>query len=151
MARRHGVRRARVLRDWKGRGVPLLKIEARLPGATLARDPAKLGALYTTQALRRRWDPRIATVETLAHWRAPHAGGCGVKVVRFRTRRTTCCGPLGCVPVRPREFTQAVLRKRWRSVEGGARQGFAEHFHTFRVWAQTLTGPRLRRSDLSAL
>ena len=32
-----------------------------------------------------------------------------------------------------------------------ARQRFAEHFHTFRVWAQTLTGPQLRRSDLSAL
>ena len=32
-----------------------------------------------------------------------------------------------------------------------ARRRFAEHFHAFRVWAQTLTGPQLRRSDLSAL
>ena len=31
-----------------------------------------------------------------------------------------------------------------------ARQDFAEHFHTFRVGAQTLTDPQLRRSDLSA-
>ena len=27
------------------------------------------------------------------------------------------------------------------------RQRFAEHFRTFRVWAQTLTDPQLRRSD----
>ena len=31
-----------------------------------------------------------------------------------------------------------------------ARQDFAEHFHTFRVWAQTLTDAQLRRLDLSA-
>ena len=37
-----------------------------------------------------------------------------------------------------------------RGDEDAARQDFAEHFHTFRVWAQTLTGPQLRRSEVSA-
>ena len=32
----------------------------------------------------------------------------------------------------------------------GPSQRFAEHFHTFRVGAQALTDPQIRRSDLSA-
>ena len=55
--------------------------------------------------------------------------------------------------------TAAQTLARYRELQGAmaaghtkavARQRFAEHFHTFRVGAPTLTDPQLRRSDLSA-
>jgi len=54
-------------------------------------------------------------------------------------------------PVQWRPFREAYEAQRAvLPAAAFARQDFAEHFHTFRVWAQTLTDPQLRRSDLSA-
>ena len=52
-------------------------------------------------------------------------------------------------PVAQRRCFLSALKEVPKSGEVPVKR-FAEHFHTFRVGAQTLTDPQLRRSDLSA-